>query len=394
MARSPFVLCTRNLKSGVFWYARFYDPENENKYLVRSTGVLYVEKKGHNKLKAFEAAKSLTKKIFTNGTDPLFLEYVSAFWTSGSKYLKTKELADKTPLAAYYVKQNFDGIKKHVAPFKRFQKIKLSQLTPGMIEDWKLDRLENHIGARRLNAVLQSIRVPIRYAFERQEIQKDPFIHIKAVPYVPTEKGILNRDELLTLLSVQDHDPRITLAVQLAVLCGLRRGEVRGLLWGDIDIKGRLIQVSHNYIDGEGIKTCKWGSSRTAILPQSMIHSLLTIQNTSPFKAPDDFVLASYETQGKPLLISEIRVGFTRMMTAAGIGQDEQKKRNLTFHGLRHTFVSLARAAGIPDIIVQNLAGHRSAEMMNHYSHGGQVIDFTETRIKLESIEEVRDAIQ
>jgi len=394
MARSPFVLCTRKLKSGTYWYARFYDCENQNHYVVRSTGILYSDKKGHDKLKAFQTAQAMPRTSFEHDKDPLFLEYVLSFWTSGSTYLKTKELAEKKPLSKYYVEQNHDGIQKHVAIFKRFQKIHLSQLTTGMIEDWKLNRLENGTGARRLNAILQSIRIPVRYAFERQEIALDPFIHVKPIPYSPTEKGILNREELQTLLTIQDTDPRITLAVQLAALCGLRRGEVRGLQWNDIDLETRFIQVRHNYIDGEETKACKWGSARTTILPQSMKRTLLTVKNLSEFTAPDDFVLCSLDDKTKPIGVSAIRAGFTRMLDNGGINVTEQKTRNLTFHGLRHTFVSLARAAGIPDIIVQNLAGHKSAEMMNHYSHGGQVIDFAETRKKLETIEEVENTAQ
>ncbi|HPS44142.1 MAG TPA: hypothetical protein PK542_06615, partial [Treponemataceae bacterium] len=189
MARAPFVLCTRKLKSGIYWYARFYDSENQNHYVVRATGILYSDKRGHDKLKAFEMAKAMPRTSFEHEKDPMFLEYVLSFWTPGSTYLKTKELAEKKPLAKYYINQNYDGIKKHVAIFKRFQKIHLSQLTTGMIEDWKLNRLENGIGARRLNAILQSIRIPVRYAFERQEIAIDPFIHVKPIPYTPTEKG-------------------------------------------------------------------------------------------------------------------------------------------------------------------------------------------------------------
>ena len=51
---------------------------------------------------------------------------------------------------------------------------------------------------------------------------------------------------------------------------------------------------------------------------------------------------------------------------------------------MRHTFVTLARMAGVPDITVQALAGHKSAEMMNRYSHAAQVIDFEETWKRLE----------
>ncbi len=75
------------------------------------------------------------------------------------------------------------------------------------------------------------------------------------------------------------------------------------------------------------------------------------------------------------------------MLESIGITKEQQKERNLTFHGMRHTFVTLARMAGLPDITVQALAGHKSAEMMNRYSHAAQVIDFSEARNRLENHE-------
>ena len=72
------------------------------------------------------------------------------------------------------------------------------------------------------------------------------------------------------------------------------------------------------------------------------------------------------------------------MLKNAGISPEEQKRRNLTLHGMRHTFVTMARMAGLPDITVQALAGHKSAEMMNRYSHAAQVIDFEDARSRME----------
>jgi len=61
-----------------------------------------------------------------------------------------------------------------------------------------------------------------------------------------------------------------------------------------------------------------------------------------------------------------------------------KKKRNLTFHSLRHTYITLGRIAGITDIEIQILAGHKDARMMDNYTHSGQVLDFTAAREKLE----------
>jgi integrase len=63
---------------------------------------------------------------------------------------------------------------------------------------------------------------------------------------------------------------------------------------------------------------------------------------------------------------------------------NEQRRRNLTFHGLRHTFVTLGRLAGISDLEIQALARHKSGTMIERYSHASQVPDFTAAREKLE----------
>jgi integrase len=56
------------------------------------------------------------------------------------------------------------------------------------------------------------------------------------------------------------------------------------------------------------------------------------------------------------------------------IDDSEQRRRNISFHSLRHTFVSLLRLAGVEDFQVQALAGHKSAAMMEKYSHRREVM--------------------
>jgi integrase len=62
----------------------------------------------------------------------------------------------------------------------------------------------------------------------------------------------------------------------------------------------------------------------------------------------------------------------------------EQKKRNLTFHSLRHTFITLGRLDGVlSDLEIKAVAGHSTRIMMEHYSHAEKVIDFRAMREKL-----------
>lgn len=75
--------------------------------------------------------------------------------------------------------------------------------------------------------------------------------------------------------------------------------------------------------------------------------------------------------------------GFKRMMKIIGITTEVQTTRNLVFHRLRYTFVSLSRASGIPAFIVQKMAGHSTMGMTNNYSHSEGIFDFAAYRIQM-----------
>ncbi len=239
--RSPFSLYIKKLKTGAFWYARFTH-ENGDYAGTLSTGIPCTGKKGR-KNEAYEVAKKLSENIVVPDA-PYFIDYIEAFWKADSPYVKSKRLAEKKPITNQYIANSASGIRLHVKPFTKFQRLRLADLKSGMIEDWKIWALEKGVGARRINAILQSMAVPVRYALSREEIENDPFKKIKKVAYTEVEKGVLSKTEVANLLSSKDKDPRVTVAVKLAVLTGIRRGEVRGLRWKDFDFTERLIHIT------------------------------------------------------------------------------------------------------------------------------------------------------
>jgi integrase len=86
--------------------------------------------------------------------------------------------------------------------------------------------------------------------------------------------------------------------------------------------------------------------------------------------------------EGEPIGTEFLRGGFLWMLEAIGIDTKTRAERRLSFHSLRHSFVSLSRLAGIPDFLVQRYARHKSPGMMEQYSHS-EIIDYSEARKKL-----------
>ncbi len=115
----------------------------------------------------------------------------------------------------------------------------------------------------------------------------------------------------------------------------------------------------------------------------SLVYALQKLRDVSEYTNLTDYVLFSLYARNEPCSIDLLRSGFNRMMRNIGIKPDERKKRNLSYHSMRHTFVTLARVSGLPDITAQALAGHKSSQMMERYSHGEKVIDFQEVLDKM-----------
>ncbi|MDL2230099.1 site-specific integrase, partial [Treponema sp. OttesenSCG-928-L16] len=203
----------------------------------------------------------------------------------------------------------------------------------------------------------------------------------KQAPDDRKEKGILSPDEVHRLIKAPATDPRHRLAVLLGLVCGMRLGEVRGLLWEDVG--DGIISIRHNYVDSEGLKTPKYDSSGQVPFSDSVAAMLEAVRRISRNPGPRSFILDSLECPGKPYASSFLRKALSRELIAIGISKDEQKHRNITFHSLRHTFITLGRLAGISDMEIQVLARHRSGAMMERYSHASQVLDFDSARQRL-----------
>jgi len=382
-----YSLYKKQTLKGEVWYVRFWD-KSEGKYtLVRSTGIFVKGKKGRRN-RADEAAREMLDDVIFNPSSKTFVQYLTDFWQPDSAYARECSLIDRKPLSLSYIKMNSGIVRLHIAPYKGFKGLYLPDITAGIIKDWMLWEIEGGVSGMRINKALQAMRVPVRYAISRDELKRDPFEKVKDAAVEQTEKGVLTKNEVMRLLELRNSNKTDHLAVLLGALCGMRLGEVRGLHWEDV--QNDVIVIRHNWQDMEGIKAPKCNSGRTVPLPKAITEALKGMPRTSPliFGRPD----------GKPLCNAYFRNAINRELSLIGIPGDwlsrkeeppdyvnEQRSRNISFHSLRHTYVTLGLMAGILDIEMQALSGHKSMVMLRHYSHVNQVIDYGEAKKKLET---------
>ncbi|MDR1253001.1 MAG: hypothetical protein LBK62_12700, partial [Treponema sp.] len=296
----PFTLYLKETRAGPVWYARFWD-KNARRYAVsRSTGIL-AEGKKLRRYEAEQAARVMLPGIrfaadAPDQTDKSFPHYVADFWLPDSPYVRECALVKKKPLAAAYISLHHEDVRRHIEPFPGFRGVTLKTLTAGHIRDWMRWMAEQGIKGGRINKVMQAMSVAVHYAVDREELERDPFKTIHEAPDTRREKGILTPGEVSRIIHSPVSDPRSRLAVLLGVLCGLRLGEVRGLLWGDIG--DDVITICHNYQNEDGLKAPKWGSTGTVPIAASVRAAIGIVRKAAMHQGSEVFVIESLERPG------------------------------------------------------------------------------------------------
>ena len=339
-----------------------------------------------------EAPSSPKKAAIAN--TPL-IDYLSNFWTPNSEYAQFKRDVQKHPLTPYYIEMNHDDVRRHVEPFPGFSGVTVGTLTKATLKKWLIwlagrkairhkkdgTAIEgNTLSGRRANAVLQSVRVAVRWAVDNEEIGTDPFRKLGEVSESIKEKGVLTFEERerLTELPVSDYRSRLVMA--LGSFCGLRRGEMRGLQWGDI--ADGVIHIRHNWQEGEGLKPCKCGSEGYVPMMRIIAELVNEVHAIAPLTGAEDFVMSikPYHPICREFLSEALR----HELSLIGIDEGQRKARNIVYHSLRHSFVTACRIAGLSDFETMSLSRHKDVKMLQRYSHGKEAIDVRQIGEKME----------
>jgi integrase len=183
----------------------------------------------------------------------------------------------------------------------------------------------------------------------------------------------LTMEEAQKLLEVARGD-RLEMLIQLALVTGMRRGEILGLKWADIDMEQGALQVRrtldymahYGYVESEP-KT-KSGRRRivlpgviTEALKKYRIQQLELRLQVGEAWQEGDYVFTSLE--GGPMNPRYLLILFDQLLEKAGLP-------HMRFHDLRHSAATLLLSMGVNPKIVQEILGHSNISMtMDVYSH-------------------------
>ena len=197
----------------------------------------------------------------------------------------------------------------------------------------------------------------------------------------PTERRALTPDEARTVLAAaEDCEREAPAAYRLralfvvALMLGLRPGELTGLRWADVDLDAAILEVSGSLKAERGVlrlgdaKTRL--SRRTVDLPTPVLAALKAhrrrqagerLQAGSAWRNLD---LVFTTEVGTPIDPANLRRTTKALCEAAGVGAVSPNELG------RHSAASLLYDAGVPLDAIADLLGHASTRMLEqHYRH-------------------------
>ena len=253
----------------------------------------------------------------------------------------------------------------------------LNKVTTGTLEkfyahlkaDGRLTRREQ-FGLGLANSVIRSIHAHCRAALDKavaeKLIRQNPAIGCKLPPKKSAEVKILTPEAMQKLL-YQAQIEGFYEMFMLDLATGLRRGEVLGLQWKDIDFERGTLSVTKQvrYVKGELkiVPPKTKASNRSIILPPPILEMLAEYKKTvdsiwlfpSPVKKED-----------VPREPSSCRKALARILKRAGC-------EHVPFHAMRHTFASNAFHYGMDVKTLASTIGHESVETtLNVYAHSSE----------------------
>jgi integrase len=315
-----------------------------------------------------EAEKKLTEILHSKDTG----SFVPPTKLTLAPYLE-KWLVDyaKPKLSTRSYERYSDILKRYIIP--KLGRIPLWQLTPdqlqGLYSEWEDKGLSNAT-VRYHHAVIHNA---LRSAVKWGMIGRNVCDALEVPRKCRVEKQIWNEAEITQFLEFVKDNQYYQL-FYLALFSGMRRSELLGLRWGDLDlllgqihVTRGLQQLKDSSLIFTQPKTEK--SRRTIALPPSATIMLRDYRNGRALalalkgKALIDNDLVFMRDNGKPIRPNTITYAWKNLVKRSGL-------KPIHFHDCRHSHASIMLAKGVQPKIVQERLGHSSISItLDIYSH-------------------------
>jgi integrase len=234
------------------------------------------------------------------------------------------------------------------------------------------------LSPRSINLMLTLLSSVLEDAVQQGHLARNVAKMVERPRQTKQEMSTWTERQVQTFLEAVTDD-RLNAAWQLS-LYGLRRGEVLGLRWSDIDLPGKTltIRLSRGEVTGAGVvegepKTER--GKRTLPLDDSLVaalRALKALQSQERLIAGETYSAGCRDCGGQHLVVDELGKPyrpewysdqFRRIAGRVGLPV-------IRLHDARHTSATIMVLRGVPITVVSKWHGHATAAFtLAHYAH-------------------------
>lgn len=299
-------------------------------------------------------------------TKKSYVDYLLSDWIN--------EKSDVEQLEESTIQTHISRINCYFLAF--FRDIELQKIDSRFIANFYTYLATKNLSAETIHKIHAIINNSFKIAVRDGLVVINPVVGIKLPKVHQKEKSSLSDAEVKRILQVAKdycNNPKIKNKnifplINLALVSGLRRGELLALTWDNIDFKTSKIYVTNSVCELKDkviIKTTKTDASkRSMIIPSAMIELLKTHRKNF---ATGRFVFPNTEDKDKPQAPSNICRVYRKILSLAGVKS--------SLHILRHTNITNLITSGVDVKTVKTRAGHTRIETTMSYTHPSEEFD-------------------
>lgn len=282
------------------------------------------------------------------------------------------KLAEETGLSEHTIRAAFDGKNINTDSAAKIAKALGGSRSELFTEEPQADTLDANT-VRAYHRVISSV---LTKAVKWGYIPYNPAANAELPKLDSKEAACLDEADARRLLELlQDEPIKYRAAITFDLLSGLRRGELLGLRWSDVDFTNETVTIvqTSNYVSGKGIYI-DTPKNKTSARPLKLSRSVFLV-----LREYQEWQDGQRDLCGDRWLDKDRRVFTTD--EGAPIHPDALSKwfRDFTkrngfpgvhVHSLRHTYASLMIADGTPLVVVSRRLGHAQVSTTsNIYAH-------------------------
>jgi integrase len=209
-------------------------------------------------------------------------------------------------------------------------------------------------------------KAALTQAVRWQLLDRNPFDGVRRPATGKLARGVWTKEQAAKFLNTARDHPLYALYL-IVIMTGLRRGEILGLRWQDVNFNENTIKIEQSLIFVNGKRTLKHGvktesSERKFTVSSEIIDALREregaqiLERANAGEQWQETGLIFTTTTGTGIYESTLRRIHTKLIAQADVP-------NLTLHPLRRTFTSLAILSGADIKEVSRRLGHSSVEI-------------------------------